>query len=181
MTTLFLHRAFFFQLATFVLLGSGNESMAQQIFFGTQEYKKAFSGSLPAPNNTQLMEEFHLGEIPLDAQHSAPATAQSDPKSGYSKKKPVSFSEPSVSRGDAASIPGIDLYGLDDNQTRRIYSELDAEKCHCGCQYTMLECRFNDPSCAVSLDHAARVTSEVRSGVESESGIRQLGFSPSGW
>jgi thiol-disulfide isomerase/thioredoxin len=54
--------------------------------------------------------------------------------------------------GEANSqVPGVDLSKLTPGQITEFKKILASKHCTCGCNYTILQCREVDPSCAVSL------------------------------
>lgn len=63
---------------------------------------------------------------------------------------------PEVSTPAAADspVPGIDVSHLSKAELAAYEAELTKEKCTCGCNYTVLECRIKDTSCAVSAQMA---------------------------
>lgn len=63
---------------------------------------------------------------------------------------------PEVSSPAAADspVPGIDVSHLSKAELTAYEAKLTKEKCTCGCDYTVLECRIKDTSCAVSAQMA---------------------------
>lgn len=51
-------------------------------------------------------------------------------------------------------VPGIDLTKLNKTQLAAYKSALAGQNCDCGCNYNVLQCRVNDPSCEISRDRA---------------------------
>jgi len=51
-------------------------------------------------------------------------------------------------------IPGVNVSKLSPAQLSKFEAQLKAEKCSCGCNYTLLQCRKVDRSCGVSLKMA---------------------------
>ena len=64
----------------------------------------------------------------------------------------------------ATEIPGVDLTVLTPDQKTRALNRLNDEKCDCGCNLTIAQCRINDSSCAVSPKLAAQILEDVKSG-----------------
>lgn len=62
----------------------------------------------------------------------------------------------------ATEIPGLDLSALSPIQKRQALERLNSEKCTCGCDYTLAECRINDAACDISLPKAKKVVEEIR-------------------
>jgi hypothetical protein len=50
----------------------------------------------------------------------------------------------------SATVPGVDLSGLNGAQKRVALEALRSETCNCGCNYKVAECRTVDPQCAFS-------------------------------
>lgn len=55
-----------------------------------------------------------------------------------------------------SEIPGVDVTKLSKTQLAAFKTKLSAEKCNCGCNFTLLQCRREDPSCEISLDLARK-------------------------
>ncbi len=51
-------------------------------------------------------------------------------------------------------VPGVDVSKLTADQLAAYKKILSSETCKCGCNYTVLQCREVDPSCAISLKEA---------------------------
>src|SRR5262249_4542112 len=61
----------------------------------------------------------------------------------------------------ATEIPGVDLTTVTSKQKEDILKRLNTEKCTCGCDRTLAQCRIEDPSCQTSLPAAKKVAAEV--------------------
>jgi thiol-disulfide isomerase/thioredoxin len=64
----------------------------------------------------------------------------------------------------ATEVPGVDLASLTPDQKTRALTRLNDEKCDCGCNLTIAQCRINDSSCAVSPKLAAQILADVKAG-----------------
>jgi len=64
----------------------------------------------------------------------------------------------------ATEIPGVDLAVLTSEQKTRALNRLNDEKCDCGCNLTIAQCRINDSTCAVSPKLAAQILEDVKGG-----------------
>jgi cytochrome c biogenesis protein CcmG/thiol:disulfide interchange protein DsbE len=62
----------------------------------------------------------------------------------------------------ATEVPGIDLSPLSPAEKRQALERLNSEKCTCGCDFTLAECRINDAACDISLPKAKKVVEEIR-------------------
>jgi cytochrome c biogenesis protein CcmG/thiol:disulfide interchange protein DsbE len=51
----------------------------------------------------------------------------------------------------ASDVPGVDLTKLTNAQTQAFKKQLEAQKCECGCQLSVLNCRVDDSQCGFSL------------------------------
>jgi protein-disulfide isomerase len=51
----------------------------------------------------------------------------------------------------SATLPGVDLTGLTKPQRDMALSLMRSEKCGCGCDMKIAECRMMDPKCSVSM------------------------------
>ena len=72
------------------------------------------------------------------------------------------------------SVPGVDLGGLDDGQIEVFVRFANAQRCTCGCGYTLAGCRTYDPTCEVSLPRVQALLDSVRAGhLRSAEGIRR--------
>jgi hypothetical protein len=69
---------------------------------------------------------------------------------------------------------GIDLAPLAPAQRELFLRFANAERCTCGCGYTLAGCRASDMSCDVSGPHLAALLDSVRTGaIRSATGIRE--------
>ena len=66
----------------------------------------------------------------------------------------------------ATELPGVDFKGLTADETRAALKRMNSQKCTCGCQLTIAQCRINDSSCSTSKELAAKIVHEIRSGSE---------------
>jgi hypothetical protein len=64
----------------------------------------------------------------------------------------------------ATEIPGVDLASVTTKQKEVILKRLNTEKCTCGCDRTLAQCRIEDPACQTSLPAAKKVAAEVIGG-----------------
>ena len=64
----------------------------------------------------------------------------------------------------ATEIPGVDLTTVTTKQKETILKRLNTEKCTCGCERTLAQCRIEDPTCNTSLPAAKKVAGEVVGG-----------------
>jgi hypothetical protein len=70
-------------------------------------------------------------------------------------------------------INGLDLTGLDTAKREVFIRFANAERCTCGCGYTLAGCRAYDPTCEVSLPIVEALLDSVRRGlVRDTRGIR---------
>lgn len=71
-------------------------------------------------------------------------------------------------------ISGIDLAGLDPRKQAIFLRFANAERCTCGCGYTLAGCRASDMDCDVSGPHLLALLDSVKTGrIRSADGIRQ--------
>lgn len=61
----------------------------------------------------------------------------------------------------ATMLPGVDTSGLNPEQVAAALHRFNAEKCTCGCGFTLAQCRIYDPDCAISKDRCATIVKEV--------------------
>lgn len=64
----------------------------------------------------------------------------------------------------ATMLPGVDTTGLNPEQVAAALHKFNAEKCTCGCGFTLAQCRIYDPDCAISKDRCAAIVKEVLRG-----------------
>jgi len=70
-------------------------------------------------------------------------------------------------------VPGFDLAGLDSARREIFVRFANAERCTCGCGYTLAACRAFDSSCEVSAPRVQSLLDSVRAGrIRSAKGIR---------
>lgn len=59
-------------------------------------------------------------------------------------------------------IPGVDLAGLEGNQREQFVRFANAQRCTCGCGYTLAACRVYDSTCEVSMPRVSALLDSVR-------------------
>jgi hypothetical protein len=64
----------------------------------------------------------------------------------------------------ATEIPGVDLKGVTPDQKEAILKRLNTDKCTCGCDRTLAQCRIEDPACQTSLPAAQKIAAEIIGG-----------------
>lgn len=64
---------------------------------------------------------------------------------------------------NATELPGVDLSKLTPAQKKAALRQLNEQKCTCGCNLTLAQCRINDTSCSVSTGLANQVVEKVAS------------------
>ena len=78
-------------------------------------------------------------------------------------------------------LPELDLEVLDPARREIFMRFANAERCTCGCGYTLATCRINDPSCPSSLPRLEALLDSVRTGkIQSAAGLRERPFHASG-
>jgi hypothetical protein len=71
-------------------------------------------------------------------------------------------------------VPGFDLSELDPPRREIFVRFANAERCTCGCGYTLAACRAYDPSCEVSAPRVQTLLDSVRAGrITSAAGVRR--------
>jgi len=59
-------------------------------------------------------------------------------------------------------VKGVDITGLDGRRREAFLRFANAERCTCGCGYTLAACRTYDPTCEVSLPLAVALLDSIR-------------------
>jgi hypothetical protein len=71
-------------------------------------------------------------------------------------------------------VPGFDLAGLEPRRREIFIRFANAERCTCGCGYTLAACRVYDSTCEVSAPRVQALLDSVRAGsIKSVAGIRK--------
>lgn len=71
-------------------------------------------------------------------------------------------------------IPGVDLSELTAKQREVFVLLSNAQRCTCGCGYTLAACRIYDSSCEVSMPRVVALFDSVRAGtIRSAAGVRE--------
>ena len=65
---------------------------------------------------------------------------------------------------NATELPGVDFSQLTPEQKKAALRQLNEQKCTCGCDYTLAQCRINDTSCDVSLKLAKVLVDKIARG-----------------
>ncbi len=68
----------------------------------------------------------------------------------------------------AATLPGVDLSGLQEPGRKVALTTMRSEGCNCGCTMKIAECRVKDPNCAVSRRLSGFVVHELTLGKSAE-------------
>jgi thiol-disulfide isomerase/thioredoxin len=68
----------------------------------------------------------------------------------------------------ATELPGVDLSKLTPAQKKAALRRFNSERCTCGCDMTLAQCRINDSGCDVSRQLAQKIVMEIRSGKTEE-------------
>ena len=72
------------------------------------------------------------------------------------------------------AVPNFDLSGLDPERREVFIRFANAERCTCGCGYTLAACRVYDSSCEVSTPRVQALLDSVREGrITRAAGIRK--------
>jgi thiol-disulfide isomerase/thioredoxin len=64
----------------------------------------------------------------------------------------------------ATELPGVDFSGLTPQQKKAALKRMNSEKCTCGCELTIAQCRINDTTCPISGGLADKIVKDVKSG-----------------
>jgi hypothetical protein len=71
-------------------------------------------------------------------------------------------------------VPGFDVSELNSSRREIFVRFANAERCTCGCGYTLAACRAFDPSCEVSAPRVQSLLDSVRAGrITSAAGVRK--------
>ena len=65
---------------------------------------------------------------------------------------------------NATELPGVDLSKLTPEQRKIALHQLNEQKCTCGCNLTLAQCRVNDTSCSISEKTAKQVVESIPRG-----------------
>ncbi len=65
---------------------------------------------------------------------------------------------------NATSLPGVDMSKLTPTQKKFAIKVLNEKRCHCGCNYTLAQCRLLDSACPVSQKEAQTIVNEIAAG-----------------
>ncbi len=65
---------------------------------------------------------------------------------------------------NATSLPGVDMSKLTPVQRKLAMKVLNEKRCHCGCGYTIAQCRLLDSACPVSQKEAQTIVDEIAAG-----------------
>jgi thiol-disulfide isomerase/thioredoxin len=71
---------------------------------------------------------------------------------------------------NAKSLPGVDMSKLTPAQLKFAMKVLNEKHCHCGCNYTLAQCRLLDSACPVSQKEAQTIVNEIVAGKYPASG-----------
>jgi len=65
---------------------------------------------------------------------------------------------------NATELPGVDLSKLTPEQRKIALHQLNEQKCTCGCNLTLAQCRVNDTSCSISEKTAKQIVESISRG-----------------
>jgi thiol-disulfide isomerase/thioredoxin len=135
----------------------------------TKELLATFTGIYALPTTFMVgpdgrMMQKHIGQIrpaqiELETRVLAKLPVDVDVETDADDKEAVL-----ANNARATEIPGVDLTVLTPDQKTRALNRLNDDKCDCGCNLTIAQCRINDSTCAVSPKLAAQILEDVKSG-----------------
>ncbi len=99
-----------------------------------------------------LEPELTEHEVRVLSKLSSPAKVESVPDTGQVLIANAAY---------ATEIPGVDLTSVTAAQKEEILKRLNTDKCTCGCDRTLAQCRIEDPTCATSLPAAKKVAADI--------------------
>src|SRR5437899_2868712 len=71
----------------------------------------------------------------------------------------------------AASLPMVDLGGLNAAQKATVLRILRGHDCTCGCKMKLAECRMKDPGCTYSRGLASLIADSIKSGKSASAAV----------
>jgi hypothetical protein len=85
-------------------------------------------------------------------------------RGGAAKQRPPDPGSSSAKHRWVEDVPGVDLADLDPAHREIFVRFANAERCTCGCGYTLAACRVYDSTCEVSLPRIETLLDSVRDG-----------------
>ena len=110
---------------------------------------------------------------PTTPPSTAPGTSLEPPLDAIHQRVVATADSAAIKSRWVDEVPNAELAGLDAARREIFVRFANAERCTCGCGYTLAACRVYDPSCEVSAPLVAALLDSVRAGhIRSASGIR---------
>jgi thiol-disulfide isomerase/thioredoxin len=149
-----------------------HEGINYAIVMGSPEIIKEYGGVPALPTNFLIdpqgkVVQKHVGLYPLsvyDTEVRALLGMHVDAKIETFEDTGQIFLKNLKNAALETSLPGVDFKGLTEAQKKLALKRMNSEKCTCGCDMTIAQCRLLDPSCAVSKALAAKIVKEIRAG-----------------
>jgi thiol-disulfide isomerase/thioredoxin len=140
--------------------------MNYPIVMVTNELRKAFPGVFALPTTFVLdpqgrIVQKHVGVIDISTYENETRVL-----TGLSHAKIEEVEDTGqvllANAAHATEIPGVDLSGISAEKRQTLLARLNEDKCTCGCDLTLAQCRINDTDCKVSLPIARALVRKVK-------------------
>jgi thiol-disulfide isomerase/thioredoxin len=148
---------------------AAREGINYSVVMGSQEITNEYGGVPALPTNFIIdrqgrVVQKHVGLYPLEVYDTEVRALLGMPV----KAKVETFEDVGQiflkNATLATTLPGVDFSGLTPLQKKEALKRMNMEKCTCGCDMTIAQCRLNDSSCPISKAIAAKIVKEVRAG-----------------
>lgn len=141
--------------------------MNYPVVMSTPELERTFPGIYALPTTFVIDPDGRLVQKHIGMLNATRTELETRALAGLSVNASIERVEPEEkvrleNAAQANKIPGIDLAPLTPAQKTAALQRLNSERCSCGCNLTVAQCRVDDPSCGVSLPLARTIVEQIQ-------------------
>jgi thiol-disulfide isomerase/thioredoxin len=137
------------------------------IVMSTPELERVFTGIYALPTSFIIDREGRIVQKHVGMLNAETTEGETRLLAGLSVDATVEYVEDETKAlirdaAQATKIPGVELDQLTPSAKAAVLTQLNSDKCTCGCGLTLAACRINDPSCSISLPLAQKIAAAAR-------------------
>jgi len=138
------------------------QRMNYPIVMSTPELERIFTGIYALPTSFVIDKDVQIVQKHVGMLNAATTEGETRLLAGLSVDATVEYVEDETkalikNAAQATKIPGVDLDALSPAAKAMALTQMNADKCTCGCALTLAACRINDPTCSISLPLAQKI------------------------
>jgi thiol-disulfide isomerase/thioredoxin len=137
------------------------------IVMSTPEIERIFPGIYALPTSFVIDRDLRIVQKHVGLLNPATTEGEARLLAGLTVDATVEYVEDETKAlirdaAQATRIPGVDLDRLSPAAKASVLTQLNSEKCTCGCGLTLAACRINDPMCHISLPIAQKIAAAAQ-------------------